>query len=84
VHAVKKYGGGGGSRGGIVPFIRKRGIRFRLMVNSRPGCFTPGKETRYRMNKRLDGPQSRSERNGEEKNLSPLPGFETPIAQRVT
>jgi hypothetical protein len=34
---------------------------------SRPGRFTPGKEPRYSLDRRLDGPQSRYGRRGEEK-----------------
>jgi len=34
-------------------------------------------------NERLGGPQSQSERSGEEKNLIPLPGFELLIVQPI-
>jgi hypothetical protein len=35
------------------------------------------------LDRRLDGPQSRSGRGGEEKNSQPLPGLEPPIIQPV-
>jgi hypothetical protein len=38
---------------------------------SRPSRFTPGKELPYHLNRKLGGPQSRSERCGEEKGLEP-------------
>jgi hypothetical protein len=34
---------------------------------SRFGLFSPGKEPRYPLDRRLGGPQTRSERSGEEK-----------------
>jgi hypothetical protein len=50
-----------------------------------PAAIPPGIET---LDRRLDGPHSRSERGGEEKNSQPLPGLEPPIihpiAQRYT
>jgi hypothetical protein len=53
-----------------------------------PAALYPEKETRYPLDRRLDGPQSRSGRDGEEKNSQPLRGLETqivqPIAQRYT
>jgi hypothetical protein len=43
---------------------------------SRPGRFTPGgKSLRYPLERRLDGPQSWSERYGDERNLLTLPGI---------
>ena len=39
----------------------------------RPGRFTPGKETRYPLYRRLDVPQGRSER---ARKNSPLPGID--------
>jgi hypothetical protein len=50
---------------------------------SLPGHFSPGVETRYPLNKKLDGPQRRSARLGEEINLLPLPDFERRFAQRI-
>jgi hypothetical protein len=41
-----------------------------------PAAFPPGKEIRYPLNRRLGGPQSRSGRDGEEKNSQPPPGIE--------
>jgi hypothetical protein len=45
-------------------------------LTSRSGRFTPGNEPRQPLNRKLDGPQSRSGRFGEDTNLLPLPGFE--------
>jgi len=46
--------------------------------------FTPrGKIQRYPLDRRLGGPQSRFERDGEEKNFQHLPGLELPIIQPV-
>jgi hypothetical protein len=42
------------------------------MVNITPGHFTPEEESRYPLNRRLGGPQSRSGRFGEEKKFLPL------------
>jgi hypothetical protein len=42
-----------------------------------------GKDTRYPLDRRLGGPQSRSGRGGEVKNSHPLPGLEPPIIQPV-
>jgi hypothetical protein len=42
-------------------------------LTPRRGRFTPGKEPRYPLNRRLGGPHSRSERFVEKKNLLPLP-----------
>jgi hypothetical protein len=41
-----------------------------------PAGLPPGKRPRYALVKRLDGPQRRSGRCGEEKNLLLLPGIE--------
>jgi hypothetical protein len=54
-----------------------------------PGRFTPqGKSSRYPLDRRLGGPQSRSGCCGEEKNSQPLLGLEPliiqPVAQRYT
>jgi hypothetical protein len=45
-----------------------------------PAASLPGKELQYPLDRRLCGPQSRSER-GEEKNSQPLSGLEPPIIQ---
>ena len=51
----------------------------------RPGRFTPGKETRYPLYRRLGGPQGRS---GRVRKISPTPGFDPqtvqPVASRYT
>jgi hypothetical protein len=51
----------------------------------RPGRFTPGKETRYPLYRRLGGPQGRS---GRVRKVSPPPGFDPqtlqPVASRYT
>jgi hypothetical protein len=41
-----------------------------------PAALPPGKSPSYPLDRRLGGPQSRSERDGEEKNSQPLPGIE--------
>ena len=51
----------------------------------RPGRFTTGKEIRYPLYRRLDGPQGRS---GQVRKTSPTPGFgprtAKPVASRYT
>ena len=44
-------------------------------LTSRPGRFTPGQKPRYPPNRKLGGPQGRSGRFKEEKNLLLLPAF---------
>jgi hypothetical protein len=44
-----------------------------------PAALPPEKESRYPLDRRLGGPQSRSGRGGEEKNSQPSPGIETLI-----
>jgi hypothetical protein len=46
----------------------------------RPGRFTPGKETRYPLYRRLGGPQGRS---GQVRKISPPPGFDPRTFQPV-
>jgi hypothetical protein len=46
----------------------------------RPGRFTPGKETRYPLYRRLGGPQGRS---GRMRKISPPPGFDPRTVQPV-
>jgi hypothetical protein len=41
-----------------------------------PAALPPGKDPRYPLYKRLDGPQSQSRRGGDEENPHPLPGIE--------
>jgi len=50
---------------------------------SGPGRFTAGNEHSDAMNKRMGGPQTWSGVFGEEKNVLPLPGFESLIFQSV-
>jgi hypothetical protein len=45
--------------------------------------YPQGKSPWCPLDRRLDGPQSRSEHGGEEKNSQPLPGPEPPIIQPV-
>jgi hypothetical protein len=47
---------------------------------TRPGRFTPGKETRCSLYRRLNGPQGRS---GQLRKISPPPGFDPRTVQRV-
>jgi hypothetical protein len=46
----------------------------------RPGCFTPWKETRDPVSRRLGGPQGRS---GRLRKISPPPGFDPRTVQPV-
>jgi hypothetical protein len=48
-----------------------------------PAAFPQGKSSRFPLDRRLGGPQSRAGRGGEEKKSQPLPGFEPPIIQPV-
>jgi hypothetical protein len=63
------------------------GCRWGWVVNAtpRPGRFTPGKETRYQLYRRLGGLQGRS---GRVRKISPPPGFDPrtvqPVASRYT
>ena len=66
----------------LYSFLSTRQIGYEWL-NSRPGRFTTGTEPRYPLNRRLRGPQSRSALHGEEKNLFPMPGFETRILHPV-
>jgi hypothetical protein len=58
---VKIYWG----NGGVAPRILNLGTRLRRVVRLTPR----GKQPQYLLDKRLGGPQSRSERGGEEKNF---------------
>ena len=51
---------------------------------SRPGRCTPGKESRYPLNRTLGGPQNRSGRYREEESLFPLLAFDPRTLQPVT
>jgi hypothetical protein len=48
------------------------------------GRLTPGTQPRYRLHRRLCGPQNRSGRFWEEKSLSPEPKFQPRIVQPIT
>ena len=54
--------------------------RWGRWLTPRRGRFTPGKETRYPLNRRLGGPQGRSRRI---RKISPTPGFELRTVQLV-
>jgi hypothetical protein len=73
VHTMKKYWR---SRGNF-------GTRWRSLVNITPGHFTPGKEPRYPLNRRLGGNHCQSRRCGGGKNLLPPLGFELKIFHPV-
>jgi hypothetical protein len=79
-YAMKAYCGSGG----IAPRILDVGTRWRLVVSftSRP-LYPQGKSPWYPLSRRLGWPQSRSGRDGEEKNSHPLPGLELPIIQPI-
>jgi hypothetical protein len=70
--------------GGIAPRILDLGSRWRWVVSftARPLYFQ-AKSPWYALDRRLDGPESRSGRGGEGKKSQPLPGFEPPIIQPI-
>jgi len=72
---MKAYWGSGSTSARILDF----GTRWRWVVSfmARP-LYPQGKSHWYPLDRRLSGPQSRSERGGEEKNFEPLPGLEPP------
>jgi hypothetical protein len=73
-HVIKTYW----MSGGIAPCILDLGTRRRWVVS-----FTPWPlYSRYPLDRRPAGPQSRSGRGGEEKNSQPPPGIETPNPDR--
>jgi hypothetical protein len=57
---------------GMAPLILKPGTIWRRVINFTPWALYLGKEPRHPLNTRTGGPQSRSERFGEEKNPSHL------------
>jgi hypothetical protein len=65
---VKTYWGAEG----IVPRILNIDTRWKWVVSSRLGRFTLSKWRRYTLYGRLDGPQNRSERGGEDKKIPSL------------
>jgi hypothetical protein len=68
-----------GSRG-ITPLILNLDTRFRSVVKVTPWPLFSWEKS----NMRLHGSQSQSRHLGEEKNFSPLPGFEPHTVQPVT
>jgi hypothetical protein len=78
VQATKAY------RGSTAPFNLNLCIRLRWEMNVTPWPFYPWNKPRWPLNRRLCGPQSRSGRFGEEKNLFPLAGFEPRTVKPVT
>jgi hypothetical protein len=60
--------------GGIAPYILDLGTTWRWVVNFTPRPLYPqGNSPFYPLDRRLGGPQSRSEHDGEKKNCQPLP-----------
>jgi hypothetical protein len=79
-HVMKAYWGSVG----IVPCILDLGTRWRWVASFTSGPLYPQwKSPWYTFDRRLGGPQSRSGRDGEEKDSQPLLGFEPPINQPV-
>jgi hypothetical protein len=77
---MKAYWGSGG----IAPRILNQGTRWRWVVSFTPRPLYPqGKNPWYPLDRRVGGPQSRSERGGEDKNSKPLQGLEPPIFQPI-
>ena len=77
LHAIKEYRR---SRG-TAPLGLNLGARWGDWSLSHSGRFTSKKEPRHPLSRRLDGPQTRSGRFGEEKTLFNLPGFEPRTVQ---
>jgi hypothetical protein len=75
-HTMKTYWGGGG--GCIGPRILDLGTRRRWVVSFTPRRLYP----RHPLERRLGGPQSRSERGGDEKNSPHTPAIELPNHDR--
>jgi len=70
--------------GGITPSIIDLGSRWRWVVSfTRLPLYPQGKSPWHPLDKRLDGPQSRSGRGGIEKNSRPLSEFHPLIIQLV-
>jgi hypothetical protein len=74
-----------GSRGIALPFREPRHEEGMGWLAPRPGRFTPRKDTRYPLYRRLGGPQGRY---GRLRKISPPPGFDPrtvqPVASRYT
>jgi hypothetical protein len=71
-----------GSRG-IAPLILNVGNKLVEWSGQSLGRFIFGKESRYQLNRRLDGPHMNFGRAAEEKNLLPLSGFELRVPYPV-
>jgi hypothetical protein len=79
-HALNEYWGSGG----IAVRILDLDTRCRWVVSFTPRqLYLQGKSSSYPLDRRLDGPQSRSGCSGKEKNSHPLSGLEHPIIQPV-
>jgi hypothetical protein len=76
---VLRHEGVWGSEGIPPPILTSTLVRGEWSA-SRPGRFTPGKEPRYPLNKRMGGPQSWFERRREERILDSI-GTRTPTPQ---
>jgi len=61
---------------GKAPLILNLGTKWRRVVKFISGCFTPGKETRWPMNRRMGAPQSMCGLFGYQINLFPLLSIE--------
>jgi hypothetical protein len=69
---------------GIAPRILDFDTRWKWVVSFMPRPLYPQEKSPwYPLDRRLGGPQSRSEHGGEEKNSQPLPRLEPPIIQPV-
>jgi hypothetical protein len=69
--------------GGTAPLILTSALDGGEWSTSIPGRFSPGKELRYQLNRRLAGSQNQDESLGEEKTLLPVHGFERRILHPV-
>jgi hypothetical protein len=64
--------------GGIAPRIRELGTRWSWVVSFTPRpLYLQGKSLQYPLDRRLNGPQSRSGHGSEEKYSKPTPEIET-------
>jgi hypothetical protein len=84
-HALKAYWGSGCIAPCILEIGNRGGVSCQLHG---PAALSKGKSRRYPLDRRLGGPQSRSGRDGEEKNSQPLSGLKPliiqPVAQRYS
>jgi hypothetical protein len=80
-HALEPYWGSGRVDQNILDL----GTRWRWVVSFTPGPLYPrGKKSQYPLYRRQGGPQSRSERGGEEKKSQLQPGIELQAARVLT